>query len=105
MSLHGWRTFLIDSGGIRAVDDSQPGPAFIRLASGESAYAGIKKFSGYDDVADHKGRIAKTIRVGYSTVSGNRGGTTSIPEVSGAYVDDTAAVTHWQDNPADTLFW
>ncbi|MEU5420075.1 DUF4232 domain-containing protein [Streptomyces sp. NPDC001407] len=86
----------------RAVEDSRP-QAVVTLAPGESAYAGIGLSAG-DGSAGH-GRTARKLEVFLPDAEGatDTSATLTLPE--GTWIDDSAAVTYWQSNPADALVW
>ncbi|MBZ4317953.1 DUF4232 domain-containing protein [Streptomyces huiliensis] len=87
---------------IRVVEDSKP-QAVVTLAPGESAYAGIG-LSAADGSADH-GRWVRTVRVHLHDGSGSADDSVRVTLPRGTWIDDSAAVTYWQTDPADALVW
>lgn len=86
----------------RAVEDSRP-QAVVTLAPGESAYAGIGLSAG-DGSAAH-GRTAGKLEVFLPDADGTAGSSATLTLPKGTWIDDSAAVTYWQSNPADALVW
>ncbi|MFF7967374.1 DUF4232 domain-containing protein [Streptomyces sp. NPDC007903] len=84
------------------VEDSKP-QAVVTLEPGESAYAGIATYSPDGE----GGATEKTLGVFFT--DRNAGGTgkektLNLPN-GGVLFNSAAAVTYWQDNPADALTW
>ncbi|WP_030816569.1 DUF4232 domain-containing protein [Streptomyces sp. NRRL F-2799] len=84
------------------VEDSKP-QAVVTLKPGESAYAGIATYSPDGE----GGATEKTLGVLFT--DRNAGGTgkektLNLPN-GGVFFNSAAAVTYWQDNPADALTW
>ncbi|EME99072.1 DUF4232 domain-containing protein [Streptomyces mobaraensis NBRC 13819 = DSM 40847] len=99
---HPYLGFDNDQSVTSVVEDSKP-QAVVTLAPGESAHAGIA-LSAADGSAGH-GRWARTLRVGLDGGSGPAGEVVNVPLPAGTWIDDSAAVTYWQADPADALVW
>ncbi|MCA6095154.1 DUF4232 domain-containing protein [Streptomyces sp. SCA3-4] len=99
---HPYLGFDEDQAVTRVVDESRP-QAVVTLAPGESAYAGIG-LSAADGSGTH-GRWARTLRVFLDNGSGSADEPTVVTLPRGTWIDDTAAVTHWQADPSDALMW
>ncbi|WP_051866494.1 DUF4232 domain-containing protein [Streptomyces griseus] len=84
------------------VEDSTP-QSVVTLKPGQSAYAGILTSS----VDGEGGGTEKTLGVILADRNGgatNKEKTLKLPN-GGIFFNSAAAVTYWQDNPADALVW
>ncbi|MCD9143903.1 DUF4232 domain-containing protein [Streptomyces albireticuli] len=88
--------------GARAIEESAP-QAVVTLQPGESGYAGILLSAG--DGSGENGRTVRTVHVFLDSGDGSEGGPDTVKLPKGTWIDDSAAVTYWQTNPADALVW